>query len=502
MCGIVGYMTSEGQRDAVKRDKFMRQALIMDTLRGHDSTGIYAVRDGDDKGTTPAWFKQLGSGFEFIDTYDYRAFEKYLYKYAVGHNRAATIGDIVVDNAHPFQEGPITLVHNGSLWGTGLLPKSLKELGVEVDSHAICHNLAIAPVEDVIERLDGAFVLVWHDSRDDTLNIVRNSERPFHMAQVRGEKTIVFMSEAEMLYAVTSRLKMPLLDIVYPKPGQWLKFSEEDLLHPEIKQLDVSTSYRSYYQGVRANKYYNYDWYDTDTDDDDTLPASNVHQLPVPSRGVRSPQPPAPSDNRIFVGGRRREVPRTAQEMLLEVGYLVEQRLPFVPVSCSTEAGKSNVVVSGYAGKDGITGVVYNVKKGLFDRCKDRTWTVRPIAVKYMDEDEPCLICKVVSTMGKPEAPSLAEQGPAASLPESSKHSSTDREWDMVRGPGGVYVTVDAFNNMVAGGCISCTGSVSHYDADEIQWVNETRDPLCPRCVNDYEERYGAYTNSTLSTWE
>jgi glucosamine 6-phosphate synthetase-like amidotransferase/phosphosugar isomerase protein len=43
MCGLVGWITSEKGSDAYDRRKFIDQALILDTVRGGDSTGVFVV---------------------------------------------------------------------------------------------------------------------------------------------------------------------------------------------------------------------------------------------------------------------------------------------------------------------------------------------------------------------------------------------------------------------------------------------------------------------------
>ena len=243
MCGIVGYITQEGNGNGrIVREKFLKQAIIVDTLRGKDSTGVF-FKPHDHKAGNAGWLKALGTGFEFTHNEDYRKFEREAYSIAVGHNRAATMGSVTTENAHPFQVGDITLVHNGTLRGTHSLPLTMHKLGIKVDSHAIAHNLAEHDPEEIIPKLRGAFALVWHDGRDNTLNIIRNDERPLHLAECADQKTIMFMSEAGMLQAVTDRLDLKMRRIVYPKPGQWLKYHPDDVLNPVIKELKVDESY-------------------------------------------------------------------------------------------------------------------------------------------------------------------------------------------------------------------------------------------------------------------
>jgi glucosamine 6-phosphate synthetase-like amidotransferase/phosphosugar isomerase protein len=240
MCGLVGWITSEKGSDAYDRRKFIDQALILDTVRGGDSTGVFVVSNfwKQDEKPWADWRKQTSGGHEFVITPEYKALfdagKTNEYKFCVGHNRSATSGGVVLDAAHPFTEGPITLVHNGTV---------KKEYTTEVelanDSHGICWRLSKDPVEEVIKSLDGAFALIWHDARDDSLNFVRNSQRPLHMAKAKGNDTIYFASEAEMLYWLDHRLTLKLQDIVSMKPAHWLKFKGPKLMVPEVKPVEL-----------------------------------------------------------------------------------------------------------------------------------------------------------------------------------------------------------------------------------------------------------------------
>ena len=43
MCGIIGYIAKNATTYVDVREKFIRNALIMGTIRGEDSTGVIAV---------------------------------------------------------------------------------------------------------------------------------------------------------------------------------------------------------------------------------------------------------------------------------------------------------------------------------------------------------------------------------------------------------------------------------------------------------------------------
>ena len=66
---------------------------------------------------TADWLKNAVDGYSFVNCSEYHSIASHMakFKYMVGHNRAATMGGIDTETAHPFQEGAITLVHNGTL---------------------------------------------------------------------------------------------------------------------------------------------------------------------------------------------------------------------------------------------------------------------------------------------------------------------------------------------------------------------------------------------------
>ena len=123
----------------------------------------------------------------------------------VGHNRWATKGASDLDeNAHPFKEGAVTLVHNGSLRGQWRLPDHEQ---FAVDSNNIAHAINEIGIDETVSKLQGAFVLVWHDQRDQTLNFIRNDERPLYLAKL-STGTWFWASEKDMLLWILNRRKV------------------------------------------------------------------------------------------------------------------------------------------------------------------------------------------------------------------------------------------------------------------------------------------------------
>ena len=174
MCGIVGLIARHGTLPFYAESLFTN-LVMMDTIRGPDGTGVFGITSSghvdSQKGNT--------DGYVFTRSKQYQDFKARIrdYRIVVGHNRKATVGATSAENAHPFRERHIIMVHNGTLRGTTGLKNT------EVDSHAICHALADHDPVQALEKINGAYALVWYDASDKTLNLARNSERPLSLLE-------------------------------------------------------------------------------------------------------------------------------------------------------------------------------------------------------------------------------------------------------------------------------------------------------------------------------
>ena len=190
MCGIIGYISLRDETAKIDKERFLHDALIIDSFRGMDSTGLITVCE-DFKVST---HKEVLPGYYFIDTEEMQAMPRGWA--AIGHNRAATKGAVNVKNAHPFTYGPVSLVHNGTLNNLGInLPNACKK--VDVDSYNIARALGNVAVEDahkVLSDIRGAYALVWTDTRDKSVNIAKNGQRPLHWSFNQAKTIMWFMS--------------------------------------------------------------------------------------------------------------------------------------------------------------------------------------------------------------------------------------------------------------------------------------------------------------------
>lgn len=243
MCGLVGLISRKSNGFYHADMQLMQNLLLLDQIRGEDSTGVFTVmRDGNLRitkvgshpahlFTTASWTKHRQAAIS-----DGRIM--------IGHNRKATMGGINSANAHPFHEENIVLVHNGTLRGGH---KKLAD--VEVDSHAVCHAFAEQGAEAVIKTLDAAFAFIWWDIEKQRLFAVRNNERPLHI--VTTEDYHILCSEAWMAEALLRRDNKKIVEIVEIPAGRLYEFqingtySSRDV---EIKRYTTATN-QNFWQG-------------------------------------------------------------------------------------------------------------------------------------------------------------------------------------------------------------------------------------------------------------
>ena len=199
MCGIVGMAGDL----TIQHRQIFKDMLTVCQLRGRDGTGaIRVTQAGESK-----WVKRVGPPEYLLDS---REFDRSIdndAKILIGHCRSKTFGEVNTKNAHPFEHGSIVGVHNGTLKGHYSWERNRD---FDVDSDLLYWHISEYGVENVIPKLNvgGAWALVYHDSSDDTLNFIRNKERPLWFTYSKDMKVLFWASEPWMFGAVHRRIEI------------------------------------------------------------------------------------------------------------------------------------------------------------------------------------------------------------------------------------------------------------------------------------------------------
>lgn len=205
ICGLVAVISPVVQ--TASENKMWKDMLVIDQLRGKDSTGMFAVDTKNEVSlvksiATPTDFLQLKKVEEAVRGA----------RILVGHNRHATIGAVNANNAHPFNHSNITLVHNGTLDTYARLPH---QSDFATDSECVAFNLSLCNDNDdtvrLLESIEGAFAFIWYDDIDQALYFIRNTERPLYSVMVN--KTLMLASERGFLFAALERNGVQVKDL-------------------------------------------------------------------------------------------------------------------------------------------------------------------------------------------------------------------------------------------------------------------------------------------------
>lgn len=454
MCGIVGLIMTKNYGEYLGRRKAFEQMLLADQVRGIDGTGIALLESKKPakvyKRAYPAAdFLQLNLAKSLISDVSSASA-------VIGHNRASTRGGNSDDNSHPFRCGPITLVHNGSLTSW----YNLNNRQFEVDSHAICNALSEQSVDEVINKINGAFALVWHDQRDNSINFIRNSERPMYFIEltsnVHGQGGWAFGSEHVMLQWILGRNQLPRKAPLDTAIHTLYKFDLEDPLTFSERKIEVG-KYESW-----------------------TSPHRSGNSLALSQNGNTR-------GGRNTTTGRR---PSLWEDRLQELKLRVGDKVEFMPTEFvqypNNSTGLGMVRGELLLDERDANCVLHSVHKRWYDSLADRSFAcIEATISSYSIADE------VVNLYNPSIVLSKEEDTSKKPLPLPSYRDLTHSEYDddaeeeqMIRGPGGLYIPRKKWDTLTSRGCENCSEVLDPVQQDFIVWTANQK-PICPSCVDE-----------------
>lgn len=179
MCGLVMVVTkNKNGFSQVQQNIFNTLFYLSGGFRGADGAGAFVV---DNSGNV-MMAKEATRVHNFLGSKEYVELEGEAFRNGwamVGHNRAATRGEVSDENSHPFViDDKIVLVHNGTFYGSH---KHIKD--TNVDSEAIGHALLEEEnIEEALKKINAAYALMWYNVEKKKLHVIRNDNRPlWHM---------------------------------------------------------------------------------------------------------------------------------------------------------------------------------------------------------------------------------------------------------------------------------------------------------------------------------
>jgi hypothetical protein len=177
-----------------------------------DSTGIAVINKVKDKNYNTYIEKDLLESPGFFNLKSTETLFNLNRLFLVqGHCRAATLGGVTIENAHPIREDHIIGCHNGTIWLYGPHKKDLDKMS---DSRELFRRIATKGIDEAIDGAGttGAMAITFFNLKNNTFNMFRNKERPLWVMEEKHGDAIYWASELCMLEFLISRTNHPFND--------------------------------------------------------------------------------------------------------------------------------------------------------------------------------------------------------------------------------------------------------------------------------------------------
>lgn len=514
MCGVLGFASTEHfQTRQVKQKFFTTGFPLLAIDRGMESSGLALVDDSPE----PILYKKALCGWDFLQQFQTQKYLNDIEKYqvALGHVRASTKGNVSDYNAHPFQYGHITLVHNGHIRNASQL-KDADKAECTVDSAMVAYSMAHNGELDTLQSVDGGFVFIWWNSQTKKLNIARNTERPLFLAYINRENSMYWASEMTHLAHLLRNADIDEeIGPLYPGSMTWYQYDLKDLRRPE-KVPFVRSQGRQSYPSNRGGALGNsaqtktgedapwQGWTDEELDDWERLGTQTIGNLITKGSDRRSRtmsdmeeiqairenlrHQRAQDARQAGIPTSKKRINRAKNElkkMGLEFGHvrvcyaiswhIYKNQRGFGSMMCRMRGNGGHLVevinvrdteYPLYMQDKTVLVDCYNVRKGADGH-------VRVVGVISKKMEARLEHLRTLEKKSKEQQAEIDTEGTKASL------GSIERDHD---GPGGAKITRARFLELVTGGCANCQRTIDPAEHGSVVWVGTPASPVCHDC--------------------
>lgn len=241
-------------------NNYFSTLLHISQLRGQDSSGLFLV----DNKQQYSFLKDTCTSSTLISTNRYKSvLSSADWDVCIGHSRAATVGGMTYDAAHPHIYENVMLVHNGTVRNHAVKLKGCP-VGVS-DSSALAWKLNEFDVGDahkLFASIQDFGAVIWYDFRDKSLNIAKDDSRPLFWTKpprkFKGKFTCGYISSQAEALAFVINSDCPRIDKVPSfhhykyQDGEMKLFTTWTEYKEPPQQNYYGTSHYSHYSSSRT----------------------------------------------------------------------------------------------------------------------------------------------------------------------------------------------------------------------------------------------------------